>query len=342
MHFATSLVTPVLPSPIRAHCCPTSPTLPSPPRSSPASPMAAKSETLSPLPPVDLPLSWTWTCHLCDTTYPLAVTRRCLHDGHRFCSVTPQTPRRRGGERSKPCSSDFDYIGWNDWLHWSRGVNALARPPTMTGGGEAGWDCWAQCQFPSECRWRRRFAKKAEQRRAAAMEDTRAPAHVPAPTSSSPAIPKPLSAHQLAPIAEDDGGGAISPTSPLKQHYALPPSPAPMRDLSAAVIGPFNGQHDTLDAGILPAATPATEGDDVPDWLDLDSDGESESDSAASTSAGEELEEPQEGGYAVVEVAPKGFHVGERLVVGGESALEEDVEAEDEDEDGVRVEGVAF
>lgn len=35
------------------------------------------------------PLTWTWRCHLCYTTYRLGTTRRCLLDGHYFCSTPP-------------------------------------------------------------------------------------------------------------------------------------------------------------------------------------------------------------------------------------------------------------
>jgi hypothetical protein len=38
------------------------------------------------------PLAWTWRCHLCYTTYRLGTTRRCLLDGHYFCSNPPPPP----------------------------------------------------------------------------------------------------------------------------------------------------------------------------------------------------------------------------------------------------------
>lgn len=38
------------------------------------------------------PLAWTWRCHLCQTTYRLGTTRRCLLDGHYFCSPPPPPP----------------------------------------------------------------------------------------------------------------------------------------------------------------------------------------------------------------------------------------------------------
>ncbi|KAG0647855.1 hypothetical protein D0Z07_5959 [Hyphodiscus hymeniophilus] len=39
-----------------------------------------------------IPYPWVWRCHKCTAVYRLGVTRRCLHDGHVFCSVPPQPP----------------------------------------------------------------------------------------------------------------------------------------------------------------------------------------------------------------------------------------------------------
>src|SRR5689334_22698027 len=39
-------------------------------------------------PPID-PVAWVWFCHLCGRRYEIGVTRRCLEDGHYFCSRPP-------------------------------------------------------------------------------------------------------------------------------------------------------------------------------------------------------------------------------------------------------------
>ena len=36
-----------------------------------------------------LPYPWIWRCHMCGSIYRLGITRRCLHDGHFFCSGPP-------------------------------------------------------------------------------------------------------------------------------------------------------------------------------------------------------------------------------------------------------------
>ena len=92
------------------------------------------------------PDPWTWKCHQCHSRFPLAVTRRCLIDGHYLCSGTKEISRRSGRvKHTKPCSSEFDYGGWRVYSKWCRQVN---RHKKRT--GSAGFD---HCVFPSECRW---------------------------------------------------------------------------------------------------------------------------------------------------------------------------------------------
>lgn len=139
----------------------------------------------APLPPrfqgevPPIPRSWIWKCHLCRNTYSFSVTRRCLRDGHYFCSVasSPTTGQPKG------CQSRFDYIGWNQYNIWRREMKLHRRASitlTMRSGrgllgrwnhehspSRAGprtvidvdglnplWeerDCWVDCNFPSEC-----------------------------------------------------------------------------------------------------------------------------------------------------------------------------------------------
>ncbi|OAL44949.1 hypothetical protein IQ07DRAFT_604465 [Pyrenochaeta sp. DS3sAY3a] len=147
-------------------------------------------------PPIT-PLAWMWTCHRCRRTYQLSATRRCLDDGHYFCagmtiihnwrSSSPSTRVKR----HKPCGSEFDYQGWKTLGKWrrslfkgesriqskQRGVHPETRGMRRsrgragsrsekevherTGGRktnvEPKKDCWNKCDYPSECRWGRRF-----------------------------------------------------------------------------------------------------------------------------------------------------------------------------------------
>lgn len=116
-----------------------------------------------PSPPKN-PLLWIWTCHLCRSRYPLGATRRCLVDGHYYCSgdnsaSTQKNVKRR--KRGQACSSEFDYVGWEDWAVWKHkvtdikrrasvdrlGVEVEKRPSALRG-------CVA-CEFPSQCRYKR-------------------------------------------------------------------------------------------------------------------------------------------------------------------------------------------
>lgn len=103
------------------------------------------------LPPEPVkPLSWIWQCHLCKSRYPLSATRRCLLDGHFYCSGDTRRPNLKKKNPGQSCSSEFDYIGWRDWGEWRRkvlcnlenGVGALPGPK----------DCQS-CEFPSQCRY---------------------------------------------------------------------------------------------------------------------------------------------------------------------------------------------
>ncbi|KAF2653008.1 hypothetical protein K491DRAFT_780616 [Lophiostoma macrostomum CBS 122681] len=144
----------------------------------------------SELPPS--PLQWLWQCHQCHRTYALGVTRRCLEDGHLFCAGTTTvknwrkalSPRRV--KRHRACASEFDYQGWKSWGRWKRSGrrdsiyddNASdSSSPVSTSSSSSGAsyqsssagrnngktatrqvkDCWNTCDYPSECRWGRKF-----------------------------------------------------------------------------------------------------------------------------------------------------------------------------------------
>lgn len=105
-------------------------------------------------PPPSEPLHWIWQCHMCRNRYPLAVTRRCLVDGHYYCSGTTNTTQKSSKRRkqNRSCTSEFDYIGWQDWGRWSRKCKALK---SFAAGHETGpvlKGC-ESCNFPSQCRY---------------------------------------------------------------------------------------------------------------------------------------------------------------------------------------------
>jgi hypothetical protein len=108
---------------------------------------AAHSETRMSLPPTpDQPLAWIWICHLCHSRYPLGVTRRCLVDGHYYCSGETNQPNLRKKKKKQSCSSEFDYVAWREWGDWRRMALKLLKNPRLSGGCES-------CVFPSQCRY---------------------------------------------------------------------------------------------------------------------------------------------------------------------------------------------
>jgi len=107
-------------------------------------------------PPPAKPLNWVWQCHQCRSRYQLSVTRRCLIDGHYYCSGDSSQNQRNNKRRRKAqsCTSEFDYVGWQDWGQWRRKCTALRAyangkaAPKMHG-------CEG-CSFPSQCRYESR------------------------------------------------------------------------------------------------------------------------------------------------------------------------------------------
>ncbi|KAH7081893.1 hypothetical protein BKA63DRAFT_463449 [Paraphoma chrysanthemicola] len=118
------------------------------------------------------PLAWTWQCHQCSRSYSLSATRRCLDDGHAFCSGTTVLKSARIGKaarrskRHRACKSEFDYSGWKDWGRWKRARThgwlsrhdvGIIRGNSIGQSGKKGKNCWLTCDYPSECRWGRQF-----------------------------------------------------------------------------------------------------------------------------------------------------------------------------------------
>lgn len=100
-------------------------------------------------PPPNKPLTWVWQCHLCKSRYPLSVTRRCLHDGHFYCSGELDQRNINRKKRGQSCSSEFDYLGWKEWGEWKRGMTKDFAHGTTEQKCLQG--C-TNCDFPSQCR----------------------------------------------------------------------------------------------------------------------------------------------------------------------------------------------
>lgn len=105
------------------------------------------------------PRPWTWTCHICGHSYRLGVTRRCLRDGHYFCTGRPAaTPRGKRPRKRRACDSEFDYVGWEETNQWRRQVKAAkaARegmaPDPLPSPTRGIRNCWERCVFPTACR----------------------------------------------------------------------------------------------------------------------------------------------------------------------------------------------
>ena len=130
--------------------------------------------------PPDAPYPWIWRCHVCHSVYSLGVTRRCLEDGHFFCSLpnqnnsSPQSDptesthlsleelveksknekRKRKKRSRQACRSEFDYAGWNRYNIWRREIHLIqAEENGISPTDDEPYlpNCWMECDFPSEC-----------------------------------------------------------------------------------------------------------------------------------------------------------------------------------------------
>ncbi|KAL9613586.1 MAG: hypothetical protein Q9167_001868 [Letrouitia subvulpina] len=96
------------------------------------------------------PLAWSWTCHLCSTSYALGVTRRCLHDGHVMCTgSSPTKQSKRRSKKNSTCLAHFDYTGWQKWGGWKKTLHDA----DVEVQKDHGPDCSKHCDFPSQCFW---------------------------------------------------------------------------------------------------------------------------------------------------------------------------------------------
>lgn len=110
----------------------------------PRSPMPPQMKTTIPSPPEN-PLPWIWQCHLCRNRYPLGVTRRCLYDGHYYCSGETNVKNLKKKRKGQACSSEFDYEGWDTYGEWKReALHMIDNTRVLKRCDE--------CDFPSMCR----------------------------------------------------------------------------------------------------------------------------------------------------------------------------------------------
>lgn len=108
------------------------------------------------LPPQPIsPLTWVWQCHVCRSRYPLAVTRRCLIDGHYYCSGNSAQRNGKRHKSHKSCTSEFDYVNWQNLGQWRRKCMALKTYVAGEKDGPTLVGCEG-CNFPSQCRYESR------------------------------------------------------------------------------------------------------------------------------------------------------------------------------------------
>ena len=107
-------------------------------------PPANETKSNAATPPPTMPLPWVWQCHLCRNRYALGVTRRCLYDGHYYCSGDTVQPNLKK-KKVRACSSEFDYDGWEEYGDWKVKILQEQGNSRVLRGCET-------CVFPSQCR----------------------------------------------------------------------------------------------------------------------------------------------------------------------------------------------
>ena len=225
--------TPFKPSRLGIPSSPFSPRSPITP--SPRAPPKARSSVTRPPankhanPPPGVPLLWLWRCHMCNHNYPLGATRRCLEDGHHFCSGTTVTKTRRTNGKTKfkrhqSCTSEFDYRGWKRWAEWRREQTGYAttqdnRSPHSPKPDK---DCWNRCDYPSECRWGPESAPTPPK-----VEPVVSPVVSPVALTDITSTPPPTTFDSILHLgglikqAQQSSGGA-SPKSPTRETLGAP------------------------------------------------------------------------------------------------------------------------
>lgn len=290
-----------------------------PPASAPGSPSRSPKldshalESAKPMvAPPPRPLPWLWTCHQCGSSYPLAATRRCLQDGHTFCSGSTYDRVTGRTKRHKACNSEFDYVGWNQWAEW-RAEN-VSSPISVQSHVHSKKNCWKECDYPSECRWGARSSIEKPARKERSLEEIvpEVPDIEPFDYTAQSAVVEHVvktvqvtstAPPRLSTINEDRSSEPIrvesptSPLSPLKQHYTLPTAvlqvPSEPSEASDEPMGLFHLADESDLPGMKSLETrsgtwPAT-GMQQPDWMDWDN----ESNSSEEDLSVEEVSSPR-------------------------------------------------
>jgi hypothetical protein len=95
-------------------------------------------------------------------------------------------------KKHRACASEFDYAGWKTWGRWRRSDGRKASLVHGKGGASLSLnvkgekkDCWNTCDYPSECRWGRRFGIPTPLTDTFPTTETATPTP-PSPTSQNP------------------------------------------------------------------------------------------------------------------------------------------------------------
>jgi hypothetical protein len=62
--------------------------------------------------------------------------------------------------KHRACASEFDYSGWKTWGRWRKGGSKVVqgrRLDHQQASAQSKKDCWNNCDYPSECRWGKKF-----------------------------------------------------------------------------------------------------------------------------------------------------------------------------------------
>ena len=177
------------------------------------------------------PMAWSWICHKCNTRFPLGTTQRCLFDDHQICFGRPTKAVSR--KKYAACGTEFDYSGWANWVEWKRCGLASKLTPTPFHSNEGiaanHQNCWAQCRFPSDCRWKARQSDIPASNKVTegigGTQNMGIPLSLSALTisarkkmSQKPRLTRTNSAPALSPIPEEP----IAKSEPLSSRFSLP------------------------------------------------------------------------------------------------------------------------
>lgn len=99
-----------------------------------------------------LPNPTRWTCCICDKTYNIGATSKCLKCSHQFCHILPRTSilAPKAEEEIVTCELEFDSRGWEIFNQWRRSE----KHPAIESHDSISHprDCYSLCRYPSECK----------------------------------------------------------------------------------------------------------------------------------------------------------------------------------------------